>query len=67
MHIVFLNAYFRSTDSFLSNVKFDIWDEHEQPSAQNSEIGEIITARGIDECDSESNFEYPPHPLVVSL
>ena len=49
----------------MSNVKFDICDEH--ASEQNSEFGETNTAGGTDECDLESNFKYTPHPLVVSL
>ena len=46
-------------------MKFDIWDE--QASEQNSEFGEVDNTGGMDECDFENNFEYPPHPLVVSL
>jgi len=54
-----------STDSFLSDVKFDIWDEH--ASERNSEYGETNTSRGMEACDFETNFEFTPHPLVTSL
>ena len=57
--------FFRSTDSFLSDVKFDIWDE--QASEQSSEFGDLNNTRGMEECDFENNFEYTPHPLVVSF
>jgi len=54
-----------STDSFLSDVKFDIWDE--QASEQSSQFGEVENTQGMDECDFGSNFEFTPHPLVASL
>ena len=63
-NILLINAFFSSTYSVLSDVKFDICDE--LAVEQNREFGESNTARGIDEYDFESNFEYPPHPLVVS-
>ena len=49
----------------MSDVKFDIWDE--QASEQSSQFGEVENTHGMDECDFGSNFEFTPHPLVVSI
>jgi len=53
-----------STESFLSDVKFDIWDEQE--NEQSFDIKEEKREE-LDEYDFEKHIEYKQHPLFTNL